>query len=90
MIDAGADAIFGSHPHVLQPVRTYRGRPIFYSLGDLVWPRVSPTTSASAVAEIVVSPDGAVEGRLLPVEIVSDGHPVLCDRSEGCLRRQLA
>ena len=77
MIDAGADVIFGSHPHRLQPVETYMGRPIFYSLGNLVWPRVSPSSSATAIAKVVVTPDGAVRGRLIPVEIVSGGHPVL-------------
>ena len=91
MIDAGADVIFGSHPHRIQPMETYRGRPIFYSLGNFVWPRLTPMTSASAVAEVTVTPDGAVTGRLLPVEIVSDGHPVLVSgprhRAEDCSSR---
>lgn len=77
MIDAGADAIVGSHPHILQPMETYRDRPIFYSLGNLVWPRVSEEASATAVAEVLVAPDGTIEARMLPVEIVSDGHPVV-------------
>lgn len=67
MIDAGADVIFGSHPRRIQPMETYRGRPIFHSLGNSVWPRLTPMTSASAVAEVTVRPDGAVTGRLLPV-----------------------
>ena len=33
-IDAGADAILGHHPHILKAVEIYRGRPIFYSLGN--------------------------------------------------------
>lgn len=33
-IDAGAHAILGHHPHVLKAVEIYRGRPIFYSLGN--------------------------------------------------------
>ena len=77
MIDAGADVIFGSHSHRVQPMETYRGRPIFYSLGNFVWPRLTPMTSATAAAEVIVAPDGAITARLLPVEIVSDGHPVL-------------
>jgi poly-gamma-glutamate capsule biosynthesis protein CapA/YwtB (metallophosphatase superfamily) len=80
MIDAGADMIFGSHPHRLQPMETYRGRPIFYSLGNLVWPRLTTATRVTAIAEVVVTPDGAIRKRLLPVEIVSDGHPVLVGR----------
>ena len=91
MIDAGADVIFGSHPHRIQPMETYRGRPIFYSLGNFVWPRFMPMTSASAVAEVTVTSDGAVTGRLLPVQIVSDGHPVLVSgphhRAEDCSSR---
>jgi poly-gamma-glutamate synthesis protein (capsule biosynthesis protein) len=77
MIDAGADVIFGSHPHRLQPMETYRDRPIFYSLGNFVWPRLTPMTSVTAVAEVIVTRDGAIRGRLLPVEIVSSGHPVV-------------
>lgn len=77
MIDAGADVIFGGHSHRLQPVETYRGRPIFYSLGNFVWPRFSAEGSATGVAEVVVHPDGRIRGRILPAEIVSDGHPVL-------------
>lgn len=34
MIDAGADAIVGSHPHVLQGMEYYQGKPIIYSLGN--------------------------------------------------------
>ncbi|KIV79195.1 hypothetical protein PV11_06767 [Exophiala sideris] len=37
MIDAGASAIFGHHPHVVQGVEFYRGVPVFYSLGNLIF-----------------------------------------------------
>jgi poly-gamma-glutamate synthesis protein (capsule biosynthesis protein) len=37
LIDAGADAIFGHHPHVLHGIEVYRERPIFYSLGNFVF-----------------------------------------------------
>ena len=77
MIDAGADVIFGGHSHRLQPLETYRGRPIFYSLGNFVWPRFSVEGATTAVAEVLVRPDGTIRGRLLPAEVVSDGHPVL-------------
>jgi len=33
-IDAGADMILGSGPHRLKAIEIYRGRPIFYSLGN--------------------------------------------------------
>jgi poly-gamma-glutamate capsule biosynthesis protein CapA/YwtB (metallophosphatase superfamily) len=37
MIDAGAAAVIGSHPHVTQTVDVYRGAPIVYSLGNFVF-----------------------------------------------------
>ncbi len=36
-IDAGADLVIGSHPHVLQGIEYYKGKPIFYSLGNFVF-----------------------------------------------------
>jgi poly-gamma-glutamate synthesis protein (capsule biosynthesis protein) len=77
MIDAGADAIFGHHAHRLQPMDTYKGRPIFYGLGNFVWPSFSSEGSTTAVARVLVRPNGTLVGRLLPATIVSDGHPVL-------------
>lgn len=35
-IDLGADAVIGAHPHVIQQREWYKGRPIYYSLGNLV------------------------------------------------------
>lgn len=37
LIDAGADIIVGDGPHVLQGIEVYRGRPIFYSLGNFFY-----------------------------------------------------
>jgi poly-gamma-glutamate synthesis protein (capsule biosynthesis protein) len=37
LIDSGADVIFGSHPHVVEPVEVYKNRIIFYSLGNFVF-----------------------------------------------------
>ena len=36
-IDAGADAIIGAHPHVIQTYENYRGVPIIYSLGNFLF-----------------------------------------------------
>lgn len=77
LVDAGADAVFAHHHHRLLPLETYRGRPIFYGLGNFVWPRMEPIRNATAVAEIVVSPNGDITGRLIPASIVSSGHPII-------------
>lgn len=36
-IDAGADLIIGAHPHVVQNVGVYKGKAIFYSLGNFMF-----------------------------------------------------
>ena len=37
-IDAGADGVFGSHSHVFQGRESYRGKPVYYSLGNFCFP----------------------------------------------------
>ena len=37
MVDAGADMLVGSGPHVLRGVEIYKGKPILYSLGDFIF-----------------------------------------------------
>jgi len=41
-IQAGADVVVGHHPHVVQGVEVYQGKPIFYSLGNFAfdWPKM--------------------------------------------------
>lgn len=36
-IDLGADAVIGHHPHILQRIEVYKGRPIFYSVGNFAF-----------------------------------------------------
>ncbi|GAB2675659.1 hypothetical protein GCM10027271_40990 [Saccharopolyspora gloriosae] len=35
-IDAGADAVFGHHAHIMRGVEVHRGKPIFHGLGNFV------------------------------------------------------
>ena len=44
-IDAGADMVIGSHPHVLQGMEYYNGKPIVYSLGNFVFGSSIPKTA---------------------------------------------
>lgn len=37
MIDAGVDAVIGGHPHLVQDAEVYKGKPVFYSLGNFVF-----------------------------------------------------
>lgn len=37
LIDNGVDAVVGHHPHVVQDIGLYKGKPIFYSLGNFIF-----------------------------------------------------
>ena len=45
LIDAGADLVIGSHPHVLQGIEYYQGKPIVYSLGNFILGSSIPKTA---------------------------------------------
>ena len=41
-IEAGADLVLGSGPHVLRGIEIYKGKPIFYSLSDFIYQYRTP------------------------------------------------
>ncbi|UCG41490.1 MAG: CapA family protein [Acidimicrobiia bacterium] len=85
LVEAGADVIFGHHQHRLGPMSWYQGKPIFWGLGNFVWPRLSLPSADTAVAEVRISADGEiVEACMIPATIVSSGHPTLDNPYRGC------
>lgn len=76
-IDAGADIVFGHHPHVLQPIEEYNGGIIYYSLGNFSFggnrnPRDKDT--AIIQQEIVRGVDGTIrlgQTRIIPCSVSS-------------------
>ncbi|MCH5339577.1 MAG: CapA family protein, partial [Acetatifactor sp.] len=61
--DSGADAIIGSHPHVLQGIGYVDEKPVVYSLGDF-W--FNGETKYTAIVNLKVTIDGLVELSVLP------------------------
>ena len=75
MIDAGVDLIVGHHPHVIQPIEIYKGKHIFYSLGNFISTQEKPDQLVGAILSVqlekTTEPDGTVRcsvlsPRLLP------------------------
>lgn len=77
MIAAGADIVFGHHPHRLGDVEYIDGKPVFWTLGNFVWPFLSVPSATTAVGRVVVSPDGELDACLIPAFIERSGQPVL-------------
>lgn len=66
---AGAAAVVGAHPHVLQPLRRDGRRIVAYSLGNFVWAAGSPLTSRTAILRLRLSTRGVEGVRMLPARI---------------------
>jgi gamma-polyglutamate biosynthesis protein CapA len=55
-IDAGADLIIGSHPHVIQNEESYKGKRIYYSLGNFVFDQYfSPETQKGLAVKVRIN-----------------------------------
>jgi len=68
MIDAGADLIVGSHPHVVQEIEEYKGKLIFYSLGNFIFDQYfSKETQEGLAVGLEVWPEKIVY-RLFPLK----------------------
>ena len=71
-IDAGANIVYGHHPHVLQPIEEYNGGIIYYSLGNFAFGgNDCPADFDTAIIqqEVIVDVDGTVslgEHRAIP------------------------
>jgi poly-gamma-glutamate synthesis protein (capsule biosynthesis protein) len=73
---AGADAVIGAHPHVLQPIRRRGRRLVAYSLGNFVFSAGSPDTTRTGILILRLSSRG-VEGARFRRAVIRDSRPVL-------------
>ena len=63
--EAGADAVIGSHPHVLQGMEEVAGIPVFYSLGNYIF-NVSIDKTMAVTCNI--SPEGLITWKIIPCQ----------------------
>jgi len=79
VIDAGADLVMGSGPHVLRGFQWYRGHLIAYSLGNFCGYYtlgLDKYTSVSAILRVTLNASGQfVVGSIKPIQLVGPGIP---------------
>lgn len=68
LIRSGADAIIGSHPHVIQDHQEIDGVPVAYSLGNAVSNMSAANTQLELMATVKIARDCNGNTRILPVE----------------------
>jgi poly-gamma-glutamate synthesis protein (capsule biosynthesis protein) len=68
-IDSGADLVIGHHPHVLQGLELYKGKPIAYSLGNFVFGSNSESCRDSAVLKAFFTKNGFHHAEVVPISV---------------------
>ena len=79
LLDAGADAIIGHHPHVLQPVVFTGEKLVAFSLGNFIWEPRQNMGGETGVLQIDFDGDRVVGWTLHPHLLDGDGVPVPVD-----------
>ncbi len=75
-IDAGAEVVVGTHPHVVQNMEQYKGKYIFYSLGNFIFEQMwSKATRQGLVVKLMFSQEGVKDVEFLPVVIENFAQP---------------
>ncbi len=76
MIDSGADAVIGGHPHVTQNIEIYKGKTIFYSLGNFVFDGFdTEDTNTGWAVEMTIAPDSSVSWQVFEAKLDGNGIP---------------
>lgn len=80
MIDAGADIVIGSHPHVIQPFEKYKDKYIFYSLGNFVFDQEHEITKSSMAIRVFLDKNAKVV-KIEKINLrIKDTKPYILDK----------
>jgi poly-gamma-glutamate synthesis protein (capsule biosynthesis protein) len=89
MIDSGADIVVGNHPHWAGAMEVYRGKPIWYALGNFTFDQTwSEPTLEGISLELTFDGPTLVQARMHPHVLVGGVQPNLLDPA-GSGRRVL-
>ncbi len=91
IIGAGAAAVIGHHPHLIQGIESYSGRVIAYSLGEFIFDPSAGIVEAVHVAQLrrqrlmleIVFEGKEVRADPIPVYAGEDCRPVPCEDRTG-------
>ena len=84
IINAGADAIIGHHPHVVQTIEHYNGKYIFYSIGNFIFDNNYPPCNTGIFAIFSLSKNEIASVGVMPFTMVRS-KPILMSSEESAL-----
>jgi poly-gamma-glutamate synthesis protein (capsule biosynthesis protein) len=75
-IDSGADLVIGHHPHIREPLETYRGKTIIYSLGNFVFDQAfSQKTMEAPILSVTFTNGTTTDVHIIPAVMDEDFRP---------------
>lgn len=80
LIKSGADAIIGHHPHVIQSYDIIDGKPVYYSIGNLIFDNPNPLTAEGILVNLKIAKHESASS-VTPYRIIN-GKPYLLDSEE--------
>lgn len=82
-IDSGADLVLGHHPHVVQAIEDYKGKKIFYSLGNFIFDQAwSKETQEGLMVKLTFANTSITNTELMPIKIENWCQPRLLESTE--------
>jgi poly-gamma-glutamate capsule biosynthesis protein CapA/YwtB (metallophosphatase superfamily) len=79
-IDAGADLVIGNHPHWVGGMEVYKGKPIWYALGNFVFDQTwSEPTMSGITLDLTFRGTTLVQARIRPHLIMGKAQPNFMD-----------
>lgn len=82
LIDSGTDVIVGHHPHVVQNIEIYKGKYIFYSMGNFIFDNNREPADKGILAEFSFLNNSLENIRVIPFDIIK-AKPVTMNSEEG-------
>jgi hypothetical protein len=86
-IDAGAHLVLGHHAQVIQGLEFYEGGVIAYGLGNLAYSESG--VDSSLILNVWLDPQGVRSLEIVPLQLLSDGHPILASGTQANRIHQL-
>ena len=89
LIDCGAAAVVGAHPHVVQTVEYYRGRPILYSLGNFLFDQRGAATNLAVQVDFDLRAGRVAATQLRPLQLVGAVPRAATARAQAALAARI-
>jgi len=82
LIDSGANLIIGGHPHVTEEYEIYKGKYIFYSLGNFIFDQYFSINTQEMIAIKLKIIDEKSNIEIIPIKSINSQPEVITDEKE--------